>query len=304
MLSGIQGDNVTHLYITEDDGNVYEKLHSNDQVWSGWNGNSGPGSWTPIADPGAAVSAPVIVSHVELVNDVFVLAKGTRNSTIHNKRWANGVWGNYSDLGGGDMQFTPAAVSWDGTRVDVFGVSLANNHLFHTYAGDGTTWAIFNGGASNFEDLGGFYTSSPVAVSRAKGFLDVFARGGDGGLWQLSYNGSWSPWTLISSNTTIQGQPDALSWDANRIDIFAWGSDNSLLTKSFNAQTGQWTPSDRFDQIGTGLSGPPKSVSDAAGSMHVFVYGLYGSVAWKQWNISAGGKWPTGDFVVLGTPIF
>jgi hypothetical protein len=175
VLSGIQGDNVTHLYITEDDGNVYEKLHSNDQVWSGWNGNSGPGSWTPIADPGAAVSAPVVVSHVELVNDVFVLAKGTRNSTIHNKRRANGVWGNYSDLGGGDMQFTPAAVSWDGTRVDVFGVSLANNHLFHTYAGDGTTWAIFNGGVSNFEDLGRFCTSSPVVVSRAKGFLDVFA---------------------------------------------------------------------------------------------------------------------------------
>lgn len=80
--------------------------------------------------------------------------------------------------------------------------------------------------------------------------LDVFARGGDGGLWQLSYNGSWSAWTRISGSTTIQAQPDALSWDPNRMDVFAWGSDNSLLTKTFNATTGQWVPSDGFEKIG------------------------------------------------------
>jgi len=101
------------------------------------------------------------------------------------------------------MQFMLAAVSWDGMRVDVFGVSLVNNYLFHTYAGDGTIWAIFNRGASGFEDLVGFCTLSPVVVLRAKGILDVFARGGDGGLWQLLYNGSWSPWTLISGKTII-----------------------------------------------------------------------------------------------------
>jgi hypothetical protein len=100
------------------------------------------------------------------------------------------------------MQFTPAAVSWDRVRVDVFGVSSTNNYLFHTYIGDSTIWAIFNGGAS-FEDLAGFYTLSPVIVLRAKGILNIFARGGDRGLWQLLYNRSWSPWTLISGKTTI-----------------------------------------------------------------------------------------------------
>jgi hypothetical protein len=120
---------------------------------------------------------------------------------------------------------------------------------------DGTTWATFNGGTSAFEDHGGFLTSSPVVLSRGKGLLDVFARGGYAGLWRFSYNGTWSPWTSISGNVTIQGQPDALSWDLNRINVFTWGSDNALLTKTFNARTDQWTPSSGFHQIETGLSG-------------------------------------------------
>jgi hypothetical protein len=298
------GENVTDLYHTGAGGTLYEKSHGDDEFWSGFSGADGPDWWQPLTHSANAVSGVAVAAYEEVQDDLYVLAKGAHNSTIHNVRRTNGVWGPYNDLGGADMRHTPAAVSWDGTRVDVFGIGSANNHLLHTYAADGTTWATFNGGASEFEDLGGFCTTSPVVSSRAKGLLDVFARGGDGGLWHLAYNGTWAPWTLISGNVTIQGQPDALSWDANRIDLFAWGSDNSLLTKSYDAQTNQWTPSDGFDQIGKGLSGPPKSVSDAEGSMHVFVYLLYGGVGWKSWNTSAGSTWLSGDFVNLGTPIF
>jgi hypothetical protein len=105
-----------------------------------------------------------------------------------------------------------------------------------------------------------------------EGVLDVFACGGDGRLWQLSYNGSWSLWTLISGNARIQGQPDALSWDANRINVFVRGPGNDLLTKTFNVQTNVWTPGDEINQIGMGLSGPSKSASD------VFVHLLYDGV--------------------------
>jgi len=201
------------------------------------------------------------------------------------------------------MQFTPAAVSWDGVRIDVFGVGAASNHLFHTYW-DGTSWATFNDGATTFVDLGGFCTSTPVVVTRAPRLLDVFTRGGDGGLWHLSLNGTWSSWNSISGNTTIQDQPDAISWDAKRIDVFARGSDNSMLTKSFNASTGLWNPAAGFDIIGRGLNGPPRSISDAYGSMHVFAYGSYNALVWKNWSVSAGAVWPTGDFVNLGTPPF
>ena len=138
VRSRTQGGNTTDVYATGVDGKVYKKWHSNDQVWNGLNRNTGPGAWELVTN-GAAISAPAIVLYDEFVDDVFILAKGAHNSTIHNIRWTNGVWSSYNDLGGGDMQFTPAAVSWDGVRVDVFGVSSTNNHLFHTYIGDGTT---------------------------------------------------------------------------------------------------------------------------------------------------------------------
>jgi hypothetical protein len=46
--------------------------------------------------------------------------------------------------------------------------------------------------------LGGYLTSSLGARSRSSGKIDVFVRGGDNGLWQLSYNnGAWETWTSI-----------------------------------------------------------------------------------------------------------
>jgi len=303
----------TDLFVTGSDTALYEKYHGTDNVWSG----PGPDTWVPTSPLGNTVlSAPAVVTRGSPYDDLFALARGAHTS-IHHMRLTGGVgWGPFEDLGGGDMAFAPAALSWPGgsgstanagPRVDVFGVSNTSFHLLHTYAEDGASWATFNGGATTFQDLGGFVTSTPAVVARATGVLDVFARGGDAGLWHLGFaNGSWGAWERISDGkTTIQGQPNALSWDEDRIDVFAWGSDGALLTKSWDAKARTWSPSQEgFDQIGSGLSGPPNSVSDAPGSMHVFAYGLYGSVVWKHWNASDGGKWPTGDFVNLGTPDF
>jgi hypothetical protein len=285
------------LYIHGSTGALYHKYHDADQVWTG-----SPNSWKAIGTR-IVTSQPTVVSYDGLTDDIFFLAQGTYN-TIQHVRWTNTTgWSSFENLGGGNMQFVPAAASWDGKRIDVFAVGLESNHLFHTFW-NGSSWAIFDGKPSTLEDLGGFCTSSPVAVARTEGVLDVFSRGGDGGLWHLSYNGTWSSWTLISGEKKILAQPDVISWDANRFDIFAWGSDNSLLTRSFNATTGEWTPHNGFEQIGSGLSGPPKALSDATGSMHVFAYGQSNSIVWKHWNISDGGEWPTGDFTSLGTPVF
>jgi hypothetical protein len=291
--------NNTNLFLTGEDHGIYHKYHTSNEAWSG-----SPDGWALLGTRRAAVSAPAVVPFFnDGTIDIFMLENDT-HTTIHHQRWASSSgWGDVNDLGGGDMLFTPCAVSWDSNRIDVFGVGASSNHLLHTYW-DGNSWASFDGGTSSFEDLGGFCTSTPVVVSRKNGTLDVFERGGDGGLWHLWYDESWSKWSLISGNTSIQAQPDVISWDSNRLDVFAWGMDNAMLYKSFNVTTGQWTPSDGFDRIGTGLSGPPRSVSDGPGSMHVFAYGLYGAVIWKSWNESSGGSWPTGDFVTLGTPVF
>jgi len=301
--------NNTDIFVTSSDGGLYLKWHQSNQVWSGGND---PNTWEPVDNRSrtSAGQPAVITRDLGLRDDIFVLGNGAR-ATIRHLRWTGktgrpdepGTFSALENLGGADMQFAPAAVAWDDTRMDVFGVGKENNHLFHTFF-DGSAWASFNGGSATFEDLGGFLTSTPAVVSRAKGTIDVFARGGDGGLWHLAYDGKAAPWVRISGSTQIQAQPDALSWDPQRIDVFAWGTDNALLTKTLDTNTGLWTPAEGFYHIGVGLSGPPKSVSDGPGSMHVFAYGQFGSLIWKSWSSSTGGKWPSGDFLQLGTPDF
>lgn len=72
---------------------------------------------------------------------------------------------------GGIVRYGPAAVSWDGSRTDLFVVG-SDGRLNHRW-GVGDRWPV------EWENLGGFLTSSPAAISFSPGTLDVFARGGD-----------------------------------------------------------------------------------------------------------------------------
>lgn len=169
----------------------------------------------------------------------------------------------------------PAAVAWagDDSRLDVFAVSRVNNHLVHSWrdASDAVgTWAPW-------EDLKGFVTTPPVAVSRAAGMLDVFVRGGDGGLWRLGFQGGkWAGWELVSgAGVRIQGQPEAISTSADTIDVFAWGTKGELLHKKFDDKADpKWSPPDGgFETIfDEGLSGPPRAVTDGTGDIHLLAY--------------------------------
>lgn len=172
----------------------------------------------------------------------------------------------------------PAPVAWagDDSRLDVFAVSRVSNHLVHTWrnADDAVgTWAPW-------EDLGGFVTTPPVAVSRAAGVLDVFARGGDGGLWRLGFQGGkWAGWERVSgAGVQIQGQPEAISTSTDTIDVFAWGAQGELLHKKFDDRADpKWSPTadadGGFDTIlDSGLAGPPRAVLDGTGDIHLLAY--------------------------------
>jgi hypothetical protein len=196
------------------------------------------------------------------------------------------------------MPFVPTVVSWGEQRLDVFLVDSSTNQLFHTYW-NGLIWQPL---PFNFESLGGYCTSRPVAISRSTGQIDIFVRGGDSGLWHLSYSDTWSNWTSIGGNTSIQAEPEVISWGANRMDVFAWGADYSLLHKSFDVSTGMWAPSYGFEMLGGGLGGPPKGVSDAVESLHVFAFSRYADVLHLAFNQTLGTWSPQGGFEILGTP--
>ncbi|KAK8068886.1 hypothetical protein PG994_005502 [Apiospora phragmitis] len=188
---------------------------------------------------------------------------------------------------------TPAVVAWagDDSRLDVFAVSLVDNHILHTFKEtEMDEWA-------EYENLKGFATVLPTVVSREPGRLDVFTRGGNGGLWHLSYeNDSWAAgWSQISGTTRIQGQPDAVSTGSDSIDVFALGENGALLYKTYDGVAGKWRPEDGFTTlISSGLVGHPKAIAQVS-EVHVFAYNNQNQMLWQTIGTN---KSTTGDAIV------
>ncbi|XDG02587.1 hypothetical protein ABKA04_002202 [Annulohypoxylon sp. FPYF3050] len=260
----------------------YIKFHDENQIWD----NTSPTVWGYFQRVNV-IGAPAEVKYdpsVEVMK-VFYLAKGDAGINANYFQWhPQDNWTNIIPIAGPDLQpFTPAVVAWNrnDTRIDIFAVSRANSHLLHaSWDAESTNW-------TNYEDLHGCVTSPPVAVSRAPGIIDVFARGGDAGLWHLSYDNedkSWTNWTRISGDTAIKAQPDAISISSDSLDVFAQGANVSdILHKRYDSTSKTWTPKDGFDtlKLPSGLAGPPKAVSDAPGRIHIFAYDTNDKLAWK-----------------------
>ena len=140
-------------------------------------------------------------------------------------------------------------------------------------------------------------TTPPVVVSRAPGRLDVFARGGDGGLWHRALdatgttakgNGSdWAAWRRLGATTRIRGQPAAVAVDG-RVEVFAWDAADTgrLLHRSYDGA--RWLPGDSegaedgFDTVlDGGLAGPPHAATDGTGD-HVFAYSNRSELLWLK----------------------
>lgn len=87
------------------------------------------------------------------------------------------AWSDWENLGG-IITSSPAAVSWDDDRIDVFAAGT-NNHLYHKWYDEG--W-------SDWEDLGGVIMGAPSVASWDEGRLDVFVRGTDNALYHKWYD--------------------------------------------------------------------------------------------------------------------
>jgi hypothetical protein len=283
-----RGFGIVDIFCAGTDDALYHKYHSENLQWgpslSNWENRSGILS-----------SPPTVVSWAEDRLDLFVIGEGP-NYSLFQQFWdTSGGWSGYINFGGTWSTFAPTAVSWGLDRIDVFLVDSVDHSLYHVYW-DGSSWQPPN----SFESLDGYCTSRPIAVSWASDRIDIFVRGGDAGLWHLSYSDGWSNWTSISGNTSIQAEPDAVSWGPNHLDVFAWGADSSLLHKSYDGTTDSWSPQEGFEVVGQGLQGPPKAVSDGEGSVHVFCYTQYGELSHKAWNQTQGSWTPSESFDDLG----
>ena len=116
----------------------------------------------------------------------------------------------WTNLGGTWALYTPTVVSTTRGRMHVFVVNPISNAVYWKYY-DGSLWQPSN---DDFNNLQGYVTSKPTAVSSKAGRMDLFARGGDGGLWWKQYveHGWVVDWTSLSSNQKIKGEVEAITW--------------------------------------------------------------------------------------------
>lgn len=125
----------------------------------------------------------------------------------------------------------PAAVSWDGRRVDLFVVGT-DRALWHTSTvvdslGRPTTFA-------RWDSLGGALTTAPAVASHAPGRLLVSARGTDGALWSRTWNGTrWSSWSGLGGRAISAPAVDVL--DATTYRALVVGSDGAVWQKRLSA---------------------------------------------------------------------
>ena len=134
--------------------------------------------------------------------------------------------------------------------------------------------------------VGGVITTGPDASSWGATRTDVFVRGGEGGLWQTTWNGSSWSWTFLGG--LINADPSAVSWGPNRVDVFVRGIDNALWHRSSDGVT--WAP---WEKLGGVITSAPDAVSTASGSLDVFVRGTEGGL----WRVSWNGTTWTWTFV-------
>ena len=163
----------------------------------------------------------------------------------------------------------------------IFGVGT-DNQMWHQ---------MWNGfGWTNWEGLGGVFTSAPAAASWGQDRMDVFAVGADKQMYHKGWSGdglassSWSPsqttWDALGG--VFAGAPAVASLGQNRLDVFAIGMNTEMYHASYDGN--QWSA---WESLGGGFTSTPAVVSWGAGRLDVFALGLDRQMYHKAY----GGGW-------------
>ena len=136
-----------------------------------------------------------------------------------------------------------------------------------------------------WSSLGGVLVSGPGVSSWGSTRSDVFAQGGERGLWQNTYNGTtWGGWTPLGG--VITGDPDAASWGTGRIDVFVRGQDNALWHRYSDGTS--WSG---WEALGGGLNFGPAVASWGTNRLDIFVTGQDSSLWHRCWCGTGWGGW-------------
>ena len=153
------------------------------------------------------------------------------------------------------------------------------------------------GWQSQWDSLGGVFTSEPAVASWSSDRLDVFGTGTDYAMYHKAWDGSsWSSdWEVLGG--TFTSPPAVVSWGVGRLDIFGLGTDFAVWHLSYDSSTG-WQQG--WDSLGGGpFKTPPVVVSRASDRLDVFAVASGDNAIWhKSWS---GSSWS--DWASIGKPV-
>ncbi|HEY5815330.1 MAG TPA: hypothetical protein VIS95_03215 [Solirubrobacterales bacterium] len=132
------------------------------------------------------------------------------------------------------------------------------------------------------ENIGGYSTSDPDALTAGQGHIEVFARGSDGALWTRSYdNFKWNSWSSVASS--IVGGPGA-TWGGGKATAIA------RLTNA-TVHSWWWDGSWLGYNLGGNNTSDPDLSSWGTTRMDMFVRGSDNALWHRPWNSGTWGSW-------------
>jgi hypothetical protein len=201
--------------------------------------------------------SPMMVGSVLSSNgSTTVFVRGSDGSIFYRTGRETAEYTGWESIPGLVTTSGPAAVSTDGTRVDL-AVRGPSNALYRTSApldpgtGRPGSWAPW-------ENLGGVLTTAPGIASVGTNRLAVAGRGTDGAIWRRVFDGSeWAPWASLggyaSSAPAIEADLVDGTW---RYIVSVVGTDLSIWKSPFPASSerpsGAWTSARTFSGHGLG----------------------------------------------------
>jgi peptidoglycan/xylan/chitin deacetylase (PgdA/CDA1 family) len=181
-------------------------------------------------DPTRGDISPVTVAAARTnAGTALAFVRGT-DGALHVTTGTPAGFGAYQRIPAG-ARSGPAAVSWDGQRVDLFVVGN-DRALWHTATsvdaqGRPTTWVPW-------ENLGGTLTTAPAVAASAANRLLVTARGSDGAVWSRAWDGTtWRPWTSLGGRAISAPAVDVV--DAATYRTLVVGVDGAVWQRQVSA---------------------------------------------------------------------
>jgi hypothetical protein len=264
-----------------------------------WHTGGKSGTWSEWESMGGNLtSGPSATSFGPNRLDIF--AKGPDNALWH--VWWDGSLHPWESLGGA-ITSDPDCTSLP-TAQEIFCFARGTDKaLWYTefYGGTWTKW----------KSAGGVLASGPGVASWTDD-VEVFVKGVDNAMWQLSMGpgGSLSQWQKRGGILT--SDPDAVSWGPNRIDIVVRGPDNGIWYKWMNGVT--WSNGCQgcagYDNLEGKSSSGPTIASRDVNSLDVFTLGAddhlyhrgWNGAVWSAWNAIPMTMAPTGITTTTSQP--